>query len=157
MICRAVYFALFGNFCSGIVSDFSIFRKGFKNEKLFWLKIVFWRTKMIEIKESFELLKTRTKFRIKIQNISAVATFEKSQSFLHHFGSQAIKSVTVVLRTNGEQVLLFIQNTHSREGRKLPKHYVKFPNFSSIACINVGSFSMSFGCKIFCGLGDFSS
>ena len=60
---------------------------------------------MIEIKESFVLLKTRTKFRIKIQNISAVATCEKkdekSQGFLHHFGSQAIKSVTVVLRTNG--------------------------------------------------------
>ena len=37
--------------------------------------------------------------------------------------------------------------------RKLPKHYVKFPNFSSIACINVGSFSMSSGCKIFSGFG----
>ena len=35
--------------------------------------------------------------------------------------------------------------------RKLPKHYVKFPKFSSIACINVGSFSMSFGSKIISG------
>ena len=40
--------------------------------------------------------------------------------------------------------------------RKLPKHYVKFSNFSSIACINVGSFSMSFGCEIFSGFGDSS-
>ena len=46
-----------------------------------------------------------------------------------------------------EQVLFFIQNTHSREGRKLPKCYVKLAIFSSIAWINVGSFSISFGSK----------
>ena len=42
----------------------------------------------------------------------------------------------------------FIQNRVRREGRKLPKCYVKSTNFSSIARTNVGSFSMSFGCKI---------
>ena len=34
-----------------------------------------------------------------------------------------------------EQVLFFIQNANSREGRKLPKHYVEFTIFPSIACI----------------------
>ena len=48
-----------------------------------------------------------------------------------------------------EQVLFFIQNTHSREGRKLPKHYVKFKNFPQLLTLhNVGGFSMSFGYKI---------
>ena len=35
----------------------------------------------------------------------------------------------------------------------VPKFYVKSTNFSSIARINVGSFSMRFGCKIIYGSG----
>ena len=42
------------------------------------------------------------------------------------------------------------------QGRKLPKHYVKFPIFSSIACINVGIFSIRFSYEIFSGFGDSS-
>ena len=53
-------------------------------------------------------------------------------------------------------LLFFIQNAHSCEGRKLPKRHAKFTNFSSIACINVGSFSISFGSKISSGSGDSS-
>ena len=54
-------------------------------------------------------------------------------------------------------LLFFIQNAHSREGRKLPKCYVKkFTNFSSIACINEESFSISFGSKISSDYGDSS-
>ena len=50
----------------------------------------------------------------------------------------------------------FMQNANSRLGRKLPKCYVKSIKFSSIARTNVGSFSMSFGCKIFSGSEDSS-
>ena len=52
-----------------------------------------------------------------------------------------------------KQLLFFIQNTHSREVKKLPKRYVEFTNFSLIACVNVGGFSMSFGYKITSGSG----
>ena len=44
-----------------------------------------------------------------------------------------------------------VQNAHSREGRKLPKSNAKSTDFLSNACINEGSFSMSFGSKIFSG------
>ena len=49
-----------------------------------------------------------------------------------------------------------IQNRAGREGRKLPKSYVKSTIFFSIACTNVERFSMSFGCKIFSDSGDSS-
>ena len=48
--------------------------------------------------------------------------------------------------TKDEKSLHKYQNSY--EGRKLPKRYVKFTNFSSIAWIIVGGFSMSFGYKI---------
>ena len=51
---------------------------------------------------------------------------------------------------------VFIQNRARHEGRKLPENYAKSTNFSSIACTNVGSLSMSFGCKIFNGSGGMS-
>ena len=38
----------------------------------------------------------------------------------------------------------FIQNRVRREGKKLPKCYVKTTNFFSIACTNVGSFLQNF-------------
>ena len=47
----------------------------------------------------------------------------------------------------------YVQNRARREGRKLPKSYVKSTIFSSIACTNVGSLFMSFCCKIFNGSG----
>ncbi len=46
-----------------------------------------------------------------------------------------------------------IQNGVKRGGSKLPKSYVKSTNFLSNACINMGSLSMSFRCKIFNGSG----
>ena len=60
----------------------------------------------------------------------------------------------------GEQtdfLVFFIQNMVRRESKKLPKCYVKSTNFSSIACTNVGSLSMSVGCKISNGSGVTSS
>ena len=65
----------------------------------------------------------------------------------HHVNVYPMYVHCLAIRTNF--LGFFIQNTHTRQVRKLPKHYVKFPNFSSIACINVGSFSMSFGCQHF--------
>ena len=49
-------------------------------------------------------------------------------------------------------MLFLIQNIHSREGRKLPKHD-KFTNFTSITWINVGGFLLSFDYKIISGSG----
>ena len=40
------------------------------------------------------------------------------------------------------------------QGRNLPKNYDKFTNFFSTVCINIRSFSMSFGSKIYSGFGD---
>jgi len=47
--------------------------------------------------------------------------------------------------------MLFIQNTHSHEGRKQPKFDGKSFNFLLNTCIGVGSFTMSFGSKILSG------
>ena len=49
-----------------------------------------------------------------------------------------------------------IQNDPRCYGRKPLKSYVKSTIFFSIACTNVESFSMSFGCKIFSGSGNSS-
>ena len=73
-----------------------------------------------------------------------------SQCFSHNIFS--LKNVQWCSEQTGH-LLFFIQNAHSCEGRKLPKRYVKFTNFSSIACINVESFSISFGSKISIGSG----
>ena len=46
-----------------------------------------------------------------------------------------------------------IQNAIFQSCRNLPKCGAKSTIFLSNACMNVGSFSMSFGCKLFCALG----
>ena len=133
---RAVYFALFGKFCSGIVSDFSIFRKGFKTEKLFWLKII------------FEKQKDKDKIQDQNSKHFSCCNFwtkdEKSWGFLHHFGSQAIKSVTISPQNKWNKCCFSYKIPIIMRGWKLPKHYVKFTIFSSFAC-NVEGFLMSSG------------
>ena len=49
-----------------------------------------------------------------------------------------------------------IQNAPRCKGKNLIKSYGKSTIFISIACTNVESFSMSFGCKISSGSGDLS-
>ena len=133
---RAVYFALFGNFCSGIVSDFSIFRKGFKTEKLFSLKII------------FEKQKDKDKIQDQNSKHFSCCNFWKK-------GWKKLKFLTSFWLSSNQKCYNSAQNKWNKcgfsykipiimRGWKLPKHYVKFTIFSSFAC-NVEGFLMSSG------------
>ena len=65
------------------------------------------------------------------------------------------RNVSVIVQSLTEETdfsRFSIQNRARLEGRKLPKTYVIYTIFSSIACTNVRNLSMSFGC-IFNGSG----